>query len=76
MPPDQPTTPLQGWKLPAQTHKYRLLAQVPHAVCEGAREWRVDASRFQISATITGVILDLDPGTLRELHWHPNADEW
>ena len=21
-------------------------------------------------------MLDLDPGALRELHWHPNADEW
>ena len=68
--------PLQGWKLPAETHKYRLLAQVPHALYRGGREWRVDASRFPISRTITGVILDLDPGALRELHWHPNADEW
>ena len=25
---------------------------------------------------MTGVILDVDPGGLRELHWHPNADEW
>jgi oxalate decarboxylase len=22
------------------------------------------------------VILDLEPGALRELHWHPTADEW
>jgi oxalate decarboxylase len=49
---------------------------VPHPVLQGGREWRVDASRFPISTTITGVILDLDPGGLRELHWHPNADEW
>ena len=21
-------------------------------------------------------MLDLEPGALRELHWHPNADEW
>jgi oxalate decarboxylase len=76
IPPEQPTVPLQGWKLPALTHKYRLLSQVPHAVYRGGREWRVDASKFPISTTITGVILDLDPGALRELHWHPNADEW
>jgi oxalate decarboxylase len=76
IPPERPSTPLQGWKLPAQTHKYRLLAQVPHAIYPGGREWRVDASRFPISTTVTGVILDLDPGALRELHWHPNADEW
>ena len=31
---------------------------------------------FPISTTVTGVILDLEPGALRELHWHPNADEW
>jgi oxalate decarboxylase len=76
IPPEQPAAPLQGWKLPAQTHKYRLLAQVPHGIYRGGREWRVDASRFPISTTITGVILDLDAGALRELHWHPNADEW
>jgi oxalate decarboxylase len=76
IPPEQPATPLQGWKLPAQTHKYRLLAQNPHAVYPGGREWRVDSSRFPISSTVTGVILDLDPGALRELHWHPTAGEW
>ena len=76
IPPEPPAAPLQGVKLPAQTHKYRLLAQVPHATYRGGREWRVDASRFPISTTITGVILDLDAGALRELHWHPNADEW
>jgi oxalate decarboxylase len=40
------------------------------------REWRVDSTRFLISTTITGVILDLEPDALRELQWHPNADEW
>jgi oxalate decarboxylase len=75
-PPEQPTTPLQGWKLPALTHRYQLLAQPPHRVFRGGREWRVDSSNFPISKTITGVILDLDPGALRELHWHPSADEW
>ncbi len=76
IPPEQAASPLQGWKLPPLTHKYRLLAQPPHAVYKGGREWRVDSSRFPISKTVTGVILDLDPGALRELHWHPNADEW
>jgi len=76
VPPEQPAAPLQGWKLPPETHKYRLLAQTPHRVYAGGREWRVDSTRFPISKTITGVVLDLDPGALRELHWHPNADEW
>jgi oxalate decarboxylase len=76
LPPAEPSVPLQGWKLPPETHKYRLLAQPPHGTFQGGREWRVDSSRFPIAKTITGVVLDLDPGALRTLHWHPNADEW
>jgi oxalate decarboxylase len=76
VPPEKPSTPLQGWKLPALTHKYKLLSQPPHRVFKGGKEWRVDTTKFPISTTITGVVLDLDPGALRELHWHPTADEW
>jgi oxalate decarboxylase len=76
VPPQEQSVPLQGRKLPPQTHKFELLEQAPHALFKGGREWRVDSSRFPISKTITGVILDLDPGALRELHWHPTADEW
>lgn len=75
-PPVEQPAPLQGWKLPPLTHKYRLLTQAPHRIFPGGREWRVDSSNFPISKTITGVILDLDSGALRELHWHPTADEW
>jgi oxalate decarboxylase len=76
VPPVKPTTPLQGLNLPPETHRHQLLAQKPHRVFKGGREWRVDSTRFPISKTMTGVILDLDPGALRELHWHPTADEW
>jgi oxalate decarboxylase len=76
VPPAEPSVPPQGWKLPPETHKYRMLAQPAHATYPGGREWRVDSSRFPIARTITGVVLDLDPGGLRTLHWHPNADEW
>ena len=40
---------------------------------DGGREWRVDGSQFPISTTMTGVVLEMEPGALRELHWHPNA---
>ena len=76
IPPENQTPPLHGLRLPPDTHKYRLLAQDPHGVFKGGREWRVDSNQFPISKTVTGVILDLDPGALRELHWHPTADEW
>jgi oxalate decarboxylase len=75
-PPETPATPLQGIKLPAETHRYQFLTEQPHRVFKGGREWRVDSTRFPIATTITGEFLELDPGALRELHWHPNADEW
>jgi oxalate decarboxylase len=77
VPPMSTPANLQGsLKSPPETHKYRMLAQEPHSLHKGGREWRIDSSRFPISQTVTGVILDLEPGGLRELHWHPTSDEW
>ena len=75
-PPEKKSVPLQGWNTPALSHKFKLLERPPHKVFKGGREWRVDSTTFPISTTVTGVILDLDPGALRELHWHPTSDEW
>jgi oxalate decarboxylase len=36
----------------------------------------VDSSTFKVSAAIAAAIVTVKPGGLRELHWHPNADEW
>ena len=36
----------------------------------------VDSRNFPISKTIAATIVSLEPGGLRELHWHPNAEEW
>ena len=36
----------------------------------------VDSSQFKAAATIAAAIVTVHPGGLRELHWHPNADEW
>jgi oxalate decarboxylase len=71
VPPEKTPPNLEQERTPPETHKFRLLAQEPHSVHKGGREWRVGAERFPISKTVTGVILDLEPGGLRELHWHP-----
>ena len=36
----------------------------------------VDSTSFKISTTIAAAIVTVHPGGMRELHWHPNADEW
>src|SRR5580693_3730603 len=35
----------------------------------------IDSSTFKVSTTAAAIVT-LKPGGVRELHWHPNADEW
>jgi oxalate decarboxylase len=35
-----------------------------------------DSTNFLVSKTIAATLVTVKPGGLRELHWHPNADEW
>ena len=75
-PPQKPTPLVGEAKRPTLTHKYKLLANPPIVNTKGGRLWLADSTLFPISKTITGALLELDPGGLRELHWHPSADEW
>lgn len=36
----------------------------------------IDSSAFKVSTTIAAALVTVHPGAIRELHWHPNADEW
>jgi oxalate decarboxylase len=75
-PPAKAAAPLAGPHPGSLTHKYRLVADEPRVNNKGGRLWVVDSKKFPISKTITGALLELEPGALRELHWHPTADEW
>lgn len=57
------------------SHKFRLSEQ-PALVFEGGEERIVSSKEFPIQTTLTAARMDLKPGALRELHWHPHADEW
>jgi oxalate decarboxylase len=35
-----------------------------------------DSSNFKASKTIAASLVTIHPGGMREMHWHPNADEW
>jgi len=75
--PEVPLEALRNGALqPAQmSHKYRLDLQPPK-VFSGGREFIVSAKEFPIQTTLTAVKMELQPGALREMHWHPHADEW
>jgi oxalate decarboxylase len=35
-----------------------------------------DTSNFPIAQHLAAALVDVEPGHMREIHWHPNADEW
>ncbi|WFA88005.1 MULTISPECIES: oxalate decarboxylase family bicupin [Paenibacillus] len=57
------------------TFKHRLLAQEP-LITPGGSVRIVDSTNFPISTTVAAALVEIRPGAMRELHWHPNADEW
>jgi oxalate decarboxylase len=58
-----------------QSFSHRMLAQQPIKTKSGTVRI-TDSSVFPVSTTIAAALAELEPGGLRELHWHPNADEW
>ena len=36
----------------------------------------VDSRTFNVSKTIAVALQTIRPGAMRQMHWHPNADEW
>jgi oxalate decarboxylase len=35
-----------------------------------------DSSNFNVATTVAAALVTVRPGGIREMHWHPNADEW
>jgi oxalate decarboxylase len=54
---------------------YRLPAQEP-VQAAGGHVRIVDSSNFPAASTIAAALVEVEPEGMRELHWHPNTDEW
>ncbi|WP_338460888.1 cupin domain-containing protein [Synechococcus elongatus IITB7] len=57
-------------------YTHNLLAEQPRAKQDGSSLRLASAKEFPASFNMAGAILRLEPGAMRQLHWHPNADEW
>ena len=54
-----------------------------HRLCDdklidvaGGRVRIVDSTSFRVSKTVAAAVVEVEPGCMREMHWHPNAAEW
>jgi oxalate decarboxylase len=72
--------PLGSDKIPgatpvSQSFSHRMMAQQPIKMKSGTVRI-ADTRVFPASTTISAALVEVEPGGMRELHWHPNADEW
>jgi oxalate decarboxylase len=72
--------PLAADKIPGaipvpQSFSHRMMAQQPVKTAGGTVRI-TDSSVFPASKTIAAALVEVEPGAMRELHWHPNTDEW
>ena len=63
----------KGEELP--TFRYAL-EQQKGRITEGGYAREATVKQLPISTGLAGVSMRLKPGGLRELHWHPHANEW
>lgn len=48
--------------------------RLPKNVFEGGATQVVDSRNFEVT-NLAALFIDLEPGAMREVHWHPDADE-
>jgi oxalate decarboxylase len=65
-----------GIRAMGQSHVFNLKAQPPRFAKDGSELRLASAKEFPASFNMTGAVIHLEPGAMRALHWHPNADEW
>lgn len=57
-----------------KTYSHRMLAQEPIRA-KGGTVRISDSTTFPAATTIAAAYVEIEPGAMRELHWHPNANE-
>jgi oxalate decarboxylase len=55
---------------------FRLGSSAPTKQSKGGAVRIADSTNFAVSTTIAAALVTVRPGGVREMHWHPNADEW
>jgi oxalate decarboxylase len=59
-----------------QDFAFRTFEMPPTLRTKGGEVRIVDSSIFKVSTNVAMAMVTVHPGGMRELHWHPNSDEW
>jgi oxalate decarboxylase len=61
---------------PPNPFVFRLGDMAPNRETKSGTVRIADSTNFLVSKTIAATQVTIKPGGVREMHWHPNADEW
>ncbi|KAK9862584.1 hypothetical protein WJX84_008476 [Apatococcus fuscideae] len=60
-----------------ETYRLPLVsATMPEAMSDGGSIYLGSAANLPVSGNMSGAYVTLFPGAMRQMHWHPSANEW
>jgi oxalate decarboxylase len=62
--------------VPPHPFIFQLGASAPAKESKSGDVRIADSTNFIVSSKIAAALVTVRPGGVREMHWHPNADEW
>ncbi|KAI5122009.1 hypothetical protein M0805_001841 [Coniferiporia weirii] len=74
-PPDDEQAPEGPAGVVPHPFTYKL-SKAPATSLSGGSIKIFDPSVFEVANTIVGALVTVEPGAMRELHWHPTQPEW
>ncbi|KAI9693389.1 MAG: hypothetical protein M1820_009318 [Bogoriella megaspora] len=58
-----------------QSYSYHFSQQAPYEVPGGTIKI-IDTENFPIASNFAAALITIEPGAMREIHWHTKSDEW
>ena len=75
-PLDRDQASIRSGGVPPNPFTFSLAGAPPIVSNQGGSLRYADSTTFKVSKDVAAALETIEPGGLREMHWHPNADEW
>src|ERR1700757_2431272 len=67
---------VSGNGVPPHPFTFSLGSAAPARETKGGSVRIADSKNFTVATTVAAALVTVHPGGMREMHWHPHADEW
>jgi oxalate decarboxylase len=67
---------VSGRGVPPHPFTFSLGSAAPARETKGGSVRIADSKNFTVATTVAAALVTVHPGGMREMHWHPHADEW